>query len=127
MATGGLSFRKDQRLKDKAAFDRVFRKARRSSDKCFTVLARRSDDAPARLGLAIAKKHCRKASARNRIKRVVRESFRHHQAQLHGIDFVVMNRPAAAMATNQELASSLAKHWQNSVRATRDRQEGRQR
>lgn len=117
IATGGFSFRRDQRLPDRAAYDRVFKKARRSRDKCFTVLARRSQSQPARLGLAIAKKHCRKASARNRIKRVVRESFRHHQADLYGIDFVVMNQPAAALATNQELTSSLEKHWQNAVKA----------
>ncbi len=116
-ATGGYSFRKDQRLTDRAAYDRVFKKARRSRDKCFTVLARRSGKAPARLGLAIAKKHCRKASARNRIKRLVRESFRHHQAELFGIDLVVMNQPAATLASNQELSSSLETHWQNTIRA----------
>ena len=117
IATGGYSFRKDQRLPDRAAYDRVFKKARRSRDKCFTVLARRSGNTPARLGLAIAKKHCRKASARNRIKRIVRESFRHHQADLFGIDLVVMNQPAATLASKQELSSSLETHWQNSVRA----------
>lgn len=118
IATGGFSFRKDQRLVGRAAYDRVFKKARRSRDKCFTVLARRSDNVPARLGLAIAKKHCRKASSRNRIKRIVRESFRHHQADLYGIDLVVMNQPAAAMATKQELNASLEKHWKNAVKAT---------
>ena len=117
IATGGFSFRKDQRLPDRAAYDRVFRKARRSRDKCFTVLARRSQHEHGRLGLAIAKKHCRKASARNRLKRIVRESFRHHQADLQGIDLVVMNQPAAALATSRELNSSLEKHWRNAVKA----------
>ena len=116
-ATGRFSFRKDQRLANRAQFDRVFKKARRSRDKCFTVLARRSENTGARLGLAISKKHCRKAPARNRIKRLVRESFRHHQAELDGIDLVVMNQPAAALATNQELNSSLEKHWRQAVRA----------
>ena len=121
IATNGYSFRKHQRLGNRAAYDRVFKKARRSRDKCFTVLARRSENQPARLGLAISKKHCRKASARNRIKRIVRESFRLHQASLAGIDLVVMNQPAAAMATNDELKLSLDAHWQRIIRATSGR------
>ena len=118
-ATGGFSFRKDQRLLDKAAYDRVFRNASRSRDKYFTVLARRTDNAPARLGLAISKKHCRRATGRNRIKRLVRESFRQHQAALDGLDLVVMNQPAAALANNRALSDSLAAHWIRCIDATR--------
>jgi ribonuclease P protein component len=121
IATNGHAFRKHQRLGNRADYDRVFKKARRSRDKCFTVLARRSENQPARLGLAISKKHCRKASARNRIKRMVRESFRLHQSALTGIDLVVMNQPAAAMATNEELKRSLEAHWQRVIRATSGR------
>ena len=117
-ATGGYSFGKDRRLQDKAAYDRVFKKARRSRDKCFTVLVRRNDNAPARLGLAISKKHCRKATARNRIKRLVRESFRLHQAELDGLDLVVINQPGAALASNRELSDSLSAHWTRCLDAT---------
>ena len=101
-------FRKENRLLDAAAFGRVFDKrgkARRSSDRLFT------DEGPGRLGLAISKKHCKKASARNRIKRVVRESFRQNLERLDGLDIVVMNRVAAATAENAELFASLEKHW----------------
>ena len=116
----GFPFGKDQRILDKADYGRVFKKARRSRDKCFTVLARqRHDDAPARLGLAISKKHCRRATARNRIKRVVRESFRLHQNTLQGRDVVVLNQPAAALASNRELTASLEAHWQRIARAGR--------
>jgi len=89
----------------------VFQKANRSRDKWFTVLCRDNGGAGARLGLAISKKHCRKATARNRIKRIVRESFRHHQAHLGNLDFVVINSPAAAAATSPQLFDSLAAHW----------------
>ena len=65
-----------------------------------------------RLGLAISKKHCRKATARNRIKRVIRESFRHHQAELQGLDIVVINQPAAALAKGGAMSESLGMHWQ---------------
>ena len=100
-------FGKHSRLLTAAAFDRVFEKATRSRDKWFTVLCRENDDGPARIGLAISKKHCRKATARNKIKRIVRESFRQHQAMLSGLDIVVINKPAAADAAREQLADSL--------------------
>ena len=102
---------------DAAAFGRVFEKASRSRDKCFTVLCRSNDSEAARLGLAISKKQCKKASARNRLKRVIRESFRHHQQELAGLDIVVMNKAAAAGENNAGLRGSLEKHWDNCKRA----------
>jgi len=78
----------------------------------FTVLFRPSEEQEARLGLAIAKKHCRLATERNRIKRVVRESFRRHKAELAGLDIVVLNSPVATKVTNEQLFRCLEKHWQ---------------
>ena len=110
-------FRKENRLLDAAAFSRVFRDATRSRDKWFTVLCRKNEGEPARLGLAISKKNCRQATARNRIKRIVRESFRQHQDQLAGLDVVVMNQPAAKAGSNQQLFDSLTGHWRRCEQA----------
>jgi len=107
-----LRFQKQNRLLDAAAFGRVFKKATRSRDKFFTVLGCDNNDDLARLGLAVSKKHCRKASARNRIKRVIRETFRHHQHELCGLDVVVINQPAATMAKNSEMQASLEQHFE---------------
>jgi len=108
----GFRFRKTNRLLNAAAFGCVFKKATRSRDKFFTVLCRDQKNDTARLGLAISKKHCRKATARNRIKRVIRESFRQHQQQLTGLDVVVINQPAASMASKLAMTESLERHWQ---------------
>ena len=105
-------FGKNRRLLDAAAFGRVFEKASRSRDTWFTVLSRHNNLAYARLGLAISKKQCKKAVARNRLKRIIRESFRQNQAALEGLDIVVMNRAAAADAESRVLQDSLDKHWQ---------------
>lgn len=78
-----------------------------------------------RLGLAIAKKHCRHASDRNRLKRIVRESFRLHQREVAGLDIVVMNRPGAEAADNSRLFDSLAAHWQKCRRMQNSRQDER--
>lgn len=78
----------------------------------FTVLSRPNGKTGARLGLAISKKNCRLAVQRNRLKRVVRESFRSHKEALGGIDVVVMCQAAAGRAGNRSLFDSLATHWQ---------------
>jgi ribonuclease P protein component len=104
-------FGKDNRLLNAADFGRVFQGAARSRDRLFTVLCRQNTTNLARLGLAISKKHCRRASARNQIKRVVRESFRQSKDMLAGYDVVVINQPGAAIASNIELFESLDEHW----------------
>jgi len=116
-SSNSIRFRRDNRLLEAAAFGRVFEKASRSRDKLFTVLARQGDKDRARLGLAISKKHCRHATARNRIKRLVRESFRQQQDMLAGLDIVVINQPAAAKASNEEVFESLDEHWRRCCKA----------
>jgi ribonuclease P protein component len=106
-----FAFGKRQRLLNGADFKRVFSRAERSSDRYFTVLMRLNDAGEARLGLAIAKKQVRRAVDRNRIKRVVRESFRHHQQELASMDCVVMARRDTSAAANEELLASLQQHW----------------
>jgi ribonuclease P protein component len=79
----------------------------------FTVLSRNNGMDLARLGLAISRKHCRKACDRNRLKRLVRESFRQHAQELAGLDIVVLGRPEMERADNCTIFSSLARHWQS--------------
>jgi len=119
---GNLNYRlqKENRLLNAADYGRVFKKATRSRDKWFTVLCRDNRKDVARLGLAISKKNCRQASGRNRIKRVVRESFRQHQVELAGLDIVVLNQPACRAASNQSLFDSLERHWEKCGTAPRD-------
>lgn len=111
-----LRFPRHARIADKASFSRVFAGSARSTDRLFTVLSRANGRRRARLGLAISKRHCRLAVERNRLKRIVRESFRHHQHALAGLDVVVINRRDAACAGNARLFDSLAAHWQRCCR-----------
>lgn len=91
----------------------------------FTVLYRKSQLKEGRLGLAISKKNCRLAAGRNRLKRIVRESFRHHRSQLNAIDIVVLNKADTHKALNKELFDSLARHWHRCQTADRDPQDKR--
>ena len=100
-STPGNRFTKHNRLLNAAAFGRVFQGATRSRDPLFTVLCRRNNSNEARLGLAISKRHCRQAPARNRIKRIIRESFRMQQDLLEGLDVVVIKKPRDTLAPLQ--------------------------
>lgn len=85
----------------------MFRTGRRLGDDCFTIIVSRNDGPSARLGLAVSKKVSKSAVQRNRIKRLVRESFRQHHAALPAIDIVAMARPGAAGCDNARLATSI--------------------
>jgi ribonuclease P protein component len=76
-----------------------------------TILATANGLGYPRLGLAIAKKNARRALDRNRIKRIIRESFRQNQTRLPAIDLVVMAKPQTKSAKNSELFISLEYHW----------------
>ena len=80
------------------------------------MLYRASSGKPARLGLAVAKKHVRRAVARNRIKRLIRESFRRHRDLLEGLDIVVLVRPGVEKADNATLLAALNRHWRRLAR-----------
>jgi ribonuclease P protein component len=101
---------KHAKLLKAGEFDQVFDKSVRSSDRYFTVLARPNEQKLPRLGLAISKRKVRLAVARNRLKRLIRESFRLTQ-QNYCADYVVMAGPQGTSATNRELLGSLEKHW----------------
>ena len=105
-----FAFPREQRLLNGAQFNHVFAAPRRSSDRYFTVLARANDCARARLGLAVAKKRIRLAVGRNRVKRLVRESFRHHANLLGAVDVIVLSR-FDGKADNASLSRSLLAHW----------------
>jgi ribonuclease P protein component len=96
-----------QRLLSPAEFTRVFRSGRRHGDPWFTVIAAPGPGPSARLGLAVSRKVSKSAVQRNRIKRLVRESFRKHSADLPALDIVVMARPGAAGCDNPRLATSI--------------------
>jgi ribonuclease P protein component len=101
------------RLSNAAEFDRVFKNCRRSADSFFTVLYRTNDLDYPRLGLAIAKKNIPLSVGRNRLKRIIRESFRNAEQKLNGLDIVIMARRKAGATPNAELFQSLEHHWKS--------------
>lgn len=86
-------------------------------DPLFTVLWRENGTSQARLGLALAKKNLRRAADRNLVKRIVRESFRHRQQALAGLDLVVLARAGIRCDDRQEIAAAIGRHWERILRA----------
>ena len=93
------------RVRAKAEFDRVFEAGKRTAEPLL-ALHRLDDGAPSRLGLAVSRKVDARAVGRNRIKRVLRDTFRRHRALMPARSFVVVARPAAAKLGNTDLANA---------------------
>lgn len=99
------SFPRHVRVRARADFDRIFADAKRTAAPLLAVHLLR-EPGPARLGLAVSRKVDRRAVGRNRIKRVLRETFRHLQPQLTPGSYVVVARPAAAAADGVTLQAA---------------------
>jgi ribonuclease P protein component len=99
------NFPRTARVRAKADYTRVFEQARRTSHPLLTLHWQRTETPP-RLGLAVSRKVDTRAVGRNRIKRTLRENFRHLRAQLVGGDYVVVARSAAAAANAAQLADA---------------------
>lgn len=113
------TFPKSSRLRNAREFERVFSMGSRSRDDCFVVIGAASPaqegDAGARLGLAISKKVAPRAVDRNRLKRVIRETFRQQQWLWMNtrVDLVVLARRGSLNCDNSTLRASLRGHWQH--------------
>lgn len=112
MTLARQSFGKAQRLLKAGDFKRVFDRACfRLSSPGFVILVRKQPWSMPRLGLVMSKRNSRRAVDRNRIKRIVRESFRQHGHGLGGYDFVVMSRSGTRHIANAELHVQLRALW----------------
>lgn len=101
------SLPKNHRLHKAEEFSAVFRFRCVASGDFFQVYAKPNNLAHARLGLVIAGKIERLAVGRNRVKRLLRETFRARQQDLNGLDLVVrLRRPLAENASPRLLAEA---------------------
>ena len=106
-------FDKTRRLLKKSEYDDVFAKANKIVTPEFILLYRKNTLGYARLGLAISKKVVAKAYQRNRLKRLIRESFRLHQ--LPAVDIIFLARHGVASVDSSVIAHNLGKVWEKLV------------
>ena len=107
-----LRFGAALRLRSKPQFDAIYASGRRIDDRFFALRVKPNELGQPRLGLAVAVKTAGNAVVRNRLRRLVRESFRLAQHELPAVDLVVAAKTPAVTAPATILRASLATLWQ---------------
>jgi len=121
----------ERRIRRKSEFDAAYARGQRLGNGFFavTVYSRLQEDASKgtslmatpcvgaprmtapRIGLAVAVRTAGGSVQRNRIRRIIRESFRLHQHELPAADLIVSARQRARDASGPELHAALAALW----------------
>ena len=66
-----------------------------------------------RVGIVVSKKNIPKATKRNRVKRLIRESFRGTKSQIPNLDVVVLIRRGIDDLPNVKISSKLDSLWRD--------------
>ena len=109
LAPAGLP--RQARLRRSADFAALRSSRGRLGVRCFQLRYAPNVLGMARLGLAISKQVSRRAVERNRLKRLVRESFRRVRHRLPAVDVVVMARAQAAGMEGAQLLAQIDELW----------------
>jgi ribonuclease P protein component len=105
------SFPHDYRLASSGDFRRVYRNAWRGRTGPFGWHVRPNGCGHPRLGLAVPKKVVKKATDRSRVKRLLRESFRHNREGLPAVDIVVSVKALPADFHDPKLNRDVGEIW----------------
>jgi len=105
-------FPKNSRLLCSADYGRVFDNVDyRASTKHFLVLAKTNQNLGLRLGIIVAKKHVKLSVQRNRIKRLIRESFRTTSHSIGNLDMVILAKQGTGITNNPDCTTELTALW----------------
>lgn len=108
-----VTFDKSKRLLDATAYQAVFDRAQyKVGHQYFLILAVRTSLGHSRLGLVIGKKNIRRAVRRNRVKRVVRETFRLDLDALDSLDIIFLARKGFDTLQPSQQTRIMRETWQ---------------
>lgn len=98
-------------MRKRKEFTRILSGGTRLNAQVMTLVLRPNGAHHPRLGLSVPRRAVRRAVARHRLKRWIRESFRHHTEHLAGLDIVVIARSGAEKMDSKRFRSLLARAW----------------
>ena len=104
-------FPRTARLLKPADFAALRGKSRRVSVRHFLAEFATNDQPSCRLGQAVSRRVSKRAVDRNRIKRLVRESYRHVRGELQALDILLVARSSAVPTPNAALREDLSALW----------------
>lgn len=110
--TPRLLFPPTKRLITASGYQQVFKRGKKQRAEFFTFIYCANDFSFARLGLAIAKRYIPLAVERNRVRRIIRESFRQYQISMKAFDIVVIAQKALHDIESASLREELNRVWQ---------------
>lgn len=109
-------FPKELRLTRAAEYKAVFSKAKyKVSCRYLLIFAIDNALAQSRLGVIVGKKNVAKAVQRNRIKRLLRTSFRLNQDLLGSLDIVILARNNLGSLNNDSITGKTILLWQDLI------------
>lgn len=107
------SYSRRYRLASKQEVQSVFdAKPKKFSHHYLLVLTTPNQLGYARLGIIVGKQHVRLAVDRNRVRRIIRESFRQQKVELKGFDLIVMVRAQCAKLDSKTIRNDIDHLWQ---------------
>ena len=101
---------KSRRLLTSRDYSRVFLDPVKFFQPGLLILRRANDEGFARLGMAVSKKNLPRAVDRNRVKRIIRESFRQSIGNIT-VDVVVLTRNPIVNMDNTQIFKQLDWMW----------------
>ena len=98
-------------MTNKLNFNDVLSSNTRSEDELFSVFFVKNKANLCRLGVSLPKKTITKATKRNKIKRIIKNSFNVFFQATKGIDVVVRAKKEPQPNTGDKILQSLDQHW----------------
>lgn len=104
-------FPKSVRLLSASDFSQVFDSPKKIGSQALLILYKENSKGLSRIGFALSKRRLARASERNKVKRVIRESFRAQQKDLPNVDIVVIARQGLKKLDRAKLREHIDTLW----------------
>ena len=117
-----FKYPREVRLLTGGDFQHVFDNATlKVPDQHLLILARPSSLDHPRIGFVISKKNVRLAVQRNRVRRIIRESFRLKQHDLPNVDIVILARKGLGDISNEDVHSLIRRSWSRLIKKAKSK------